>query len=80
MQGDDGVPRRRIAFTATADQPRATVNAARRRLLPGPGLERLAALWKFKPDWDFDVTDGGFRDRAGHLGLVFGVTRRSENA
>ena len=35
---------------------------------------RLAARWKSKLDWDFEVTDGGFRDPAGRLGLVFGVT------
>ena len=37
-------------------------------------LQRLAALWKSKLDWDFEVTDGGFRDPAGRLGLVFSVT------
>jgi hypothetical protein len=37
-------------------------------------LQRLAALWKSKLDWDFKVTDGGFRDPAGRRGLVFGVT------
>jgi general stress protein 26 len=37
-------------------------------------LQRLAALWKSKLDWDFTVTEGGFRDPAGRLGLVFGVT------
>jgi predicted pyridoxine 5'-phosphate oxidase superfamily flavin-nucleotide-binding protein len=37
-------------------------------------LQRLAALWKSKLDWDFEVTDSGFRDPAGRLGLVFGVT------
>jgi general stress protein 26 len=37
-------------------------------------LQRLAALWKSKLDWDFQVTDGGFRDPAGRLGLVFGLT------
>lgn len=37
-------------------------------------LQRLAALWKSKLDWDFEVTDGGFRDPAGRLGLVFGVS------
>ena len=35
---------------------------------------RLAARWKSGLDWDFEVTDGGFRDPAGRLGLVFGVT------
>jgi general stress protein 26 len=37
-------------------------------------LQRLAALWRSKLDWDFEVTDGGFRDPAGRLGLVFGLT------
>ena len=37
-------------------------------------LHRLAALWKSKLDWDFQVTDGGFRDPADRIGLVFGVT------
>lgn len=37
-------------------------------------LEKLAALWKSKLDWDFQVTDDGFRDPADRIGLVFGVT------
>jgi hypothetical protein len=37
-------------------------------------LQRLAAMWKSKLDWDFVVTDGGFNDLAGRFGLVFGVT------
>ena len=37
-------------------------------------LQRLAALWKSKLDWDFEVTEGGFRDPAGRQGLVFAVT------
>jgi general stress protein 26 len=38
-------------------------------------LERLAAIWKSKLDWDFDVADGEFRDPDGqHGALVFGVT------
>jgi general stress protein 26 len=38
-------------------------------------LERLAALWKSKLDWDFDVADDGFRDPQSPSGnvLVFGV-------
>ena len=37
-------------------------------------LERLAAIWKSKLDWDFDVADGGFLDSDGqHGALVFGV-------
>jgi general stress protein 26 len=37
-------------------------------------LERLAALWKSKLDWDFEVGDGAFRDADGRTGLVFAVT------
>jgi general stress protein 26 len=37
-------------------------------------LERLAAIWKSKLDWDFDVADGAFRDSGGRRGLVFGVS------
>lgn len=37
-------------------------------------LRRLAAIWKTKLDWDFDVQDGAFRDGAGRHGLVYGVT------
>jgi general stress protein 26 len=37
-------------------------------------LQRLAALWKSKLDWDFEVGDGAFRDPEGRQGLVFGVT------
>ena len=37
-------------------------------------LQRLAAMWKSKLDWDFEVTDEGSRDPDGRQGLVFGVT------
>ncbi len=37
-------------------------------------LQRLAAMWKSKLDWPFEVADGAFRDPDGRLGLVFGVT------
>jgi len=37
-------------------------------------LQQLAALWKARLGWDFEVTGGGFRDPAGRLGLVYGVT------
>jgi general stress protein 26 len=37
-------------------------------------LERLAAIWKSKLYWDFEVGDGGFGDPDGRQGLVFGVT------
>ena len=36
-------------------------------------LQRLAALWKSKLDWPFEVGDGAFHDGAGRTGLVFGV-------
>ena len=36
-------------------------------------LQRLAAIWKSKLDWEFQVTDGGFRDTDGRTALVFGV-------
>jgi general stress protein 26 len=36
-------------------------------------LQRLAALWKSKLDWTFEVGDGEFRDSEGRHGLVFGV-------
>jgi general stress protein 26 len=36
-------------------------------------LQRLAALWKSKLDWTFEVGDGEFRDSDGRHGLVFGV-------
>ncbi len=37
-------------------------------------LQLLAAMWKSKLDWDFQVGDGGFGDPGGRVGLVFGVT------
>jgi general stress protein 26 len=38
-------------------------------------LGQLAAIWKSKLDWDFDVADGAFRDPDGRAtALVFGVT------
>lgn len=36
-------------------------------------LGQLAALWKSKLDWDFEVASDGFRDPEGRRGLVFGV-------
>ena len=36
-------------------------------------LADLAALWKSKLDWDFQVGEDAFRDPAGRTGLVFGV-------
>jgi general stress protein 26 len=50
------------------------VEGAAARVTDTAQLQRLAAMWKSKLDWDFEVTDGAFRDPAGRLGLVFGVT------
>jgi general stress protein 26 len=36
-------------------------------------LRELAALWKSKLDWDFEIGDGEFRDGDGRHGWVFGV-------
>jgi general stress protein 26 len=36
-------------------------------------LKRLAALWKSKLDWDFQVGDDAFSDGDGRHGLVFGL-------
>jgi general stress protein 26 len=43
------------------------------RVTDGATLQRLAALWKSKLDWPFEVGDGVFHDGAGREGLVFGV-------
>jgi general stress protein 26 len=65
----------RCILTAGANQFRSGLDvvvegsAAR---ITGPALlQRLAAIWKSKLDWDFQVTDGGFRDPAAGTGLVF---------
>jgi hypothetical protein len=49
------------------------VEGAAARVRNRATLERLAALWKSKLDWPFEVGDGAFRDGAGRTGLVFGV-------
>ena len=36
-------------------------------------LVTLAALWKSKLDWDFEVGEDAFKDPAGRDGLVFRV-------
>jgi general stress protein 26 len=36
-------------------------------------LRELAAIWKSKLDWDYEVTDDGFRDGPSPTVLVFGV-------
>lgn len=62
-------------LTAGANQFRSGLdvvvegNAA--RITDQDQLQRLAALWKSKLDWDFEATDGGFRDPDRRNGLVF---------
>jgi len=36
-------------------------------------LVELAALWKARHDWNYQVLDDTFDDGAGHVGLVFAV-------
>jgi hypothetical protein len=44
------------------------------RVTDVPRLHELAAIWKSKLDWDYEVTDDGFRDGPSPTVLVFGVT------
>ncbi|MBB4934024.1 general stress protein 26 [Lipingzhangella halophila] len=45
------------------------------RVTEGELLLRLAAMWKAKLDWDFEVVNEGFQHPGGGAGaLVFGVT------
>jgi len=37
-------------------------------------LRALAALWKSRLDWDFEVGDDGFGDAAGRTGLVYRIS------
>jgi general stress protein 26 len=50
------------------------VEGTAERITDEARLHRLAALWKSKLDWDFDIADGMFHDGAGHHAPVFGVT------
>jgi general stress protein 26 len=43
------------------------------RLTDTEQLTRLAAIWKSKLDWTFEVADGQFHDPDGGDALVFGV-------
>ena len=67
----------RCVLAAGANQFRSgldvVVEGTAVRVTDNAQLRRLAAMWKSKLDWDFGVIDGGFRDPAGRLGLVFGV-------
>jgi general stress protein 26 len=50
------------------------VEGAAVRMTDAPRLHELAAIWKSKLDWDYEVASDGFRDGAGRTGHVFGVT------
>ena len=50
------------------------VEGAAARVTGKAQLRRLAAMWKSKLGWAFEVADGAFRDPDGRRGLVFGVT------
>ncbi len=67
----------RCVLTTGANQFRSgldvVVEGTAARLTSPAQLHRLAATWKSKLDWEFQVTDDGFRDPAGRTGLVFGV-------
>ena len=71
-------PTRACVLAAGANQFRSgldvVIEGTAVRVAGNAQLQRLAAMWKSKLDWDFEVTDGGFHDPAGRLGLVFGVT------
>jgi general stress protein 26 len=43
------------------------------RVLEPGRLGELAALWKSKLDWDFEVGADAFRDADGRTGLVYGI-------
>lgn len=51
------------------------VEGAAERVTDDAQLQRLAAMWKEKLDWPFDVVDGAFHDPdADGVAVVFGVT------
>lgn len=65
----------RCILTAGANQYRSgldvVVEGSAARVTDPALLQRLAAIWKSKLDWDFEATDGGFRDPDAETGLVF---------
>ena len=67
----------RCVLAAGANQFRSgldvVVEGTAARVTGPDQLERLAAIWKDKLDWDFQVAVDGFLDPAGRTGLVFGV-------
>jgi len=66
----------RCVLTTGTNQLRSgldvVVEGAAVRVTDEAQLQRLAAMWKSKLDWPFEVACGAFRD-PGRLGLVFGV-------
>jgi general stress protein 26 len=68
----------RCVLSAGANQFRsgldAVVEGTAAQVTEPERLQKLAALWKSKLDWDFEVIDGGFRDPGARTGLVFAVT------
>ena len=42
-------------------------------VIDAPKLHALAAMWKAKLDWPYEVVDGGFKHDADRIALVFGV-------
>ena len=67
----------RCVLAAGANQFRSglevVVEGTAARVTDPAQLQRLAAIWKAKLDWDFEVAGDGFLDPAGRTGLVFGV-------
>jgi general stress protein 26 len=50
------------------------VEGSATRVTDNARLRQLAAMWLSKLDWPFEVGEDGFRDGAGRVGLVFGIT------
>jgi general stress protein 26 len=67
----------RCVLTTGTDRLRSgldvVVEGSAERVADEVRLRRLAALWKSKLDWTFEVADGMFDDGAGHRALVFAV-------
>jgi predicted pyridoxine 5'-phosphate oxidase superfamily flavin-nucleotide-binding protein len=67
----------RCILTAGANQFRPgldlVVEGTAARITSPVELHRLAAIWKTKLDWEFQVMDGEFRDPGVGAALVFGV-------
>jgi nitroimidazol reductase NimA-like FMN-containing flavoprotein (pyridoxamine 5'-phosphate oxidase superfamily) len=67
----------RCVLTTGTNQLRSgldvVVEGAAARVTDDARLHELAAIWKSKLDWPYEVADGAFRDGDGRHGLVFGV-------